>query len=219
MDAVVLQAWRRGVFHQRLRRQLKVGQRRLQLLQLLGQRRHRRPLILVFDQQPPHQRHNARRQPRRKLGQRGRRLIDMLGHQRARARRHKRHPPRQQPKHHHAQRIDVGLVVDSARPRTLLRRHIPRRPHQQIRPRRRRLLLAGGVELGDAKVQHLRPLSPDHGGVGHDHDVVGFQIAVHDALGVGCGQRRGHLLQQPQRVLQAQAAVQAADALAQGLAG
>ena len=85
--------------------------------------------------------------------------------------------------HHAAQRIDVAAAVDLVRlPRTLLRRHVRRRAHHHAG-----LRLAGGIALvvgdaGDAEVDDLDEVLLSL--VDDQVDVVGLQVAVHDALAV-----------------------------------
>ena len=111
---------------------------------------------------------------------------------------------------HDAKRVDVGFIVDLDAAATLLGGHVARRAHHHVgrgARLRRRLLLGGRLRhLGDAEVEELGPLTPRQirVDVGHEHDVVGLEIAVIDALFVGGGQRRGDLPGQPQHLGQRQ---------------
>ncbi len=86
---------------------------------------------------------------------------------------------------------DIGAVVDGLTA-NLLGRHVAQRAHghtglgqgrdRRCRPRVQRL---GRRQLGDAEIQDLGPP------VALQEQVLGLEIAVHDAAGVGGGQRLG----------------------------
>ena len=74
------------------------------------------------------------------------------------------------------------------------------RHHQVARLRQRRFLVRlFAQQLGDAEIEQF-----DLAAVGHE-DVVGFEIAVDDEVGVGVLHRLAHVLKQPQAVLNAEA--------------
>ena len=84
------------------------------------------------------------------------------------------------------QRVHVGARVDGLAA-GLLRRHVRERPEQGSPSRpggvaapRRAVRMAEHVVLGEAEIQDLEPTVRGH------HDVRGFDVAVHDAAGMGC---------------------------------
>ena len=84
---------------------------------------------------------------------------------------------------HHAEREDIGAVIDRA-PGDLLRRHVGNRAHHHTVARLEQRRICRPIarphissrDLGQAEVEHFD--SPVRG----QHDVGGFQIAMHDAL-------------------------------------
>jgi len=84
--------------------------------------------------------------------------------------------------------VEVGPRIDAARAADLLGRHVLRGPEQRAGAGpRRQLLVELGRELGDPEVEDL--------GVAFegDEDVVGLEVAMHDADRVRRGERREHL--------------------------
>jgi hypothetical protein len=82
---------------------------------------------------------------------------------------------------HRAEAEDVGPRIQR-QSTGLLRRHVPRRAHDDPGParRRRHRITRPGRNPGQAKVDHL------HEAIGPEHDVLGLDIAMHDARPVGC---------------------------------
>src|SRR5437016_706847 len=105
------------------------------------------------------------------------------------------------------QAVEVGALVAVAGP-DLLRGHVLGRAHARRQPRPGEVA-ERGVE-GDPEVHQL------HAAVGGQHDVLGLEIAVYDALAVEVDQRVGDLDPQLDRVRDRQAAL-AAQPLAQEL--
>ena len=93
-----------------------------------------------------------------------------------------RRAPRQQLVRQHADRIDVGPVIDVRVARHLLRRHVLRRPeeHAVARERQRSRRRRQGPRYPE--VAHQRVTTGDQ-------DVVGLDVAVDDALGVRIRER------------------------------
>ena len=100
------------------------------------------------------------------------------------------HLPGEHLVHDHAERVDVGALVDGL-PRRLLGRHVVRRAEDH--PGLGELARAA-ADLGHAEVEHLHearvvPLLDDE-------DVVRLQVAVDDAARVGRVERGGDLADQ-----------------------
>jgi len=90
--------------------------------------------------------------------------------------------------------IDVGAMIDlRVLAHALLWRHVGGRAHEGACARARRGRGEVGPQLGDAEVKHLDVLAALTGRVGHDEHVVGFEVAMDDADGVGGGQCRRDL--------------------------
>ena len=93
---------------------------------------------------------------------------------------------------HHAERIDVGAVIEHAGALALLGRHVERRPHQRTGAGLDRLRPVGGREdLGHAEVEDLHQQRSVR--LDAELDVVRLEIAVDDPLGVRREQRAAHL--------------------------
>ena len=159
--------------------------------------RGRVALLGVLGQQPLHDPAHGDGHP----GRGRRRLLGEDGHQRL----HRGGPLEGAAAADHlvedgAQRELVGAMVDGLAAR-LLGRHVARRAHDHAlaRTRQRGLLARGqvdrvvlplrrhGRELHQAEVEDL------HQAVVGDHDVLGLEVAVHDAGRVGLGQPLGRL--------------------------
>ena len=83
-----------------------------------------------------------------------------------------------------AERIDVAAMVDLFCAQALLGRHVDWRAHQGAGASLERI--AGQrVQLGDAEVEDLHPLARGIGFFRDDKQVVGLEVAMNDALGVG----------------------------------
>ena len=96
-----------------------------------------------------------------------------------------------------AERVDVGAVIDSLALR-LLGRHVLERAHDGTQRRRR----AGCTHRArDAEIHDQRAA------VGRDHDVLGLEIAVHDADFVGGAEARRDLLRDRERARHRQLAL------------
>ncbi len=123
----------------------------------------------------------------------GGRLQHVHGEQLADAGRDERRPAGQHLVQHHAQRVDVGAVVDLAGAPALLRRHVDRRPHQRADARLHRLRQIAGVhDLRDAEVEQLDVRPPRRRR--QQLDVVRLEIAVNDPLVVGGAERAADLI-------------------------
>jgi len=83
-----------------------------------------------------------------------------------------------------AERVDVGARIDGLVQR-LLRRHVARRTHA----RERRAVVG---EVSHAEVEHLH----EERRLAHHHQVLGLEVAMHDALRVHVDERFGDLLEQ-----------------------
>ena len=90
---------------------------------------------------------------------------------------------------HDAERVDVGALVDRCAIRELLRRHVVRRAEE--RPLGRGFVLHRLLrELGDAEVEELHVIGSV---VAHQEEVLGLEVAMHDAGLVGDGEARAGL--------------------------
>ena len=123
--------------------------------------------------------------------------------------------PRQHLVEHDAQREDVAARVDRVAAR-LLGRHVGERPHDQALERAvpaapgERVLVRGRGEAREAEVEHLDAPALAQ------HHVPRLDVAVHDAVLVGVGERLGHLLRDRQHLLGSDAAPRAAARRASG---
>jgi hypothetical protein len=112
--------------------------------------------------------------------------------------------PRQALVEHHAQRVDVALGVDGARPAQLLEAHVIRRPDGRARARERVVQLRGR-HLHDPEVEDRderevvgrlafrpRDLGVGVGRIGQVH-VVGLQVPMNEADAVGLVEPFGDL--------------------------
>ena len=91
--------------------------------------------------------------------------------------------PREHLEEDHAQRIDVGAVVDVGPTLALLGRHVVGRSHDGAGARLVRREVVGVRQLGQAEVQHLDEVLD---AVALDEeDVLWLEIAVDDAVAVG----------------------------------
>jgi len=88
-----------------------------------------------------------------------------------------------------AEGVDVRAGVDARGREALLGRHVARRSEHAVRLREARRF----VDLGEPEVEHLEAEAAGEGAVGEDEDVVGFEVAVKDAGGVGGVERGGEL--------------------------
>ena len=79
--------------------------------------------------------------------------------------------PREELERHRAESVDVGSRVDVARGLDLLGRHVRGRPDGHLRPR-------GVPDVLGARDAEVRDDDASRAG---DHDVVGLEIAMHDA--------------------------------------
>ena len=92
---------------------------------------------------------------------------------------------------HAADRVEISTVVDVAGALALLRGHVRRRAHD-------RAGLGGAAgqadvsQLRDPEVEDLGALAGRRVGIGNHEDVVGFEVAMDDALGVRRGERAAH---------------------------
>ena len=123
---------------------------------------------------------------------RRRRRADVEVNHLAEALGHERRPPAQHLEEDHAQRVDVGAVIDLARAAALLGRHVRGRPHHRCRcaSRTERCWRPCCQQLGDAEVEHLHAArGASRRVVGHQEQVVGLEVAVDDAARVRGGQR------------------------------
>ncbi len=91
-----------------------------------------------------------------------------------------RPPPGEQLVGDDTERIQVSAAVDFLVRYRLLRRHVARRPQRHACRRDEGRLCGCGHGLGHAEVEQQR-VPP------REHDVVGFDVAVDDALAVGIG--------------------------------
>jgi hypothetical protein len=91
---------------------------------------------------------------------------------------------------HHTEGVEIGPVIHVGVGHRLLRRHVGR--CAQRHAHRGERLTPGGLaqRLGHAEV-HDQGMSPA------EHDVLGLEIAVDDAMAVGLGQRVGDVAQDP----------------------
>ena len=96
-------------------------------------------------------------------------------------------------KHDHAERVDVGALIELLRPR-LLRRHVARRAEDHAGLRQLLAAELGVLEFGDAEVEHLHKVCLAAGAV--EEDVVGLEVPVHQPLTVRLGERRADLTHQ-----------------------
>ena len=99
--------------------------------------------------------------------------------------------PGEQPVQQHAQRVDVGARVDGPA-QALFWRHEQRRAHH--RPGLGQVGARGVQQLGDAEVEQLDVGLAVRGT--RDPDVLGLEIAVHDACLVRGLERAADLAQQ-----------------------
>jgi len=86
----------------------------------------------------------------------------------------------------HADRVQVGPVIDVGIGGRLFRRHVCGRAQGNAERRERGLTARGAHRLGHAKVG-------DHSVLAADEHVVRLDVTVHDALGVGIGQGVHHI--------------------------
>ena len=132
-----------------------------------------------------------RRQWRQHLG-------ELLDEDLVRARaRHGRRPRDREPGHE-AERVQVAAAVHVVAGR-LLGAHVLGGAHHLAHPREPRAGGGGGDRSRDAEVHH-----EGAAGGALDHDVVGLDVAVHDAAAVGVGQRVRHVLQHAHGVARAE---------------
>ena len=81
----------------------------------------------------------------------------------------------------HAERIDVGAVIDLDLPLALLGGHVIGRPHHRTGARLVADLLVGQRQLREAEVEHLDEVTARAAVVAQE-DVLGLEIAVDDSL-------------------------------------
>ena len=93
----------------------------------------------------------------------------------------------------HPHRVDVRPMVGMRVRRGLLRRHVQRRPQRHTHRGQRLLPGRFGHRLRHAKVRHQRVAFGEH-------DVVRFDIPVHDMVPMRVGQRIQHVAQDAQRL-------------------
>ena len=91
--------------------------------------------------------------------------------------------PGQHLEQNHAERIDVGTVVDVRFALALLGRHVVGRSHHGTGARLVRGLVVAQGQLGQAEIEHLHEIR--HVPLGDEEDVLGLEIAVDDAVLVG----------------------------------
>ncbi len=111
--------------------------------------------------------------------------------------RDERRTPGDQVVEHAPDRVDIGASIDLASTAALLGRHERRGPHDD-----------GGLglvrrvvdELRDPEVDDLRALAAGYLWIGDEEDVLGLEITVHDAGGVGGAERARHLPHDAQRL-------------------
>ena len=163
------------------------------------------------DRAVPRGRQVGRRSPRR-----GRRLLELLQRDRQRRVAVERLAAGDHLVEDDAERVDVGRGRQGAA-LDLLGRHVVRRAEHGLRLRQRRparrLRAAREAEVGDDDPHAARPPL-----VGREHDVAALEVAVDHAGVVRGGERRGHLLDQRQRVRRPHPAG-ALEALGERLAG
>ena len=85
----------------------------------------------------------------------------------------------------HAKRIDVGAMIKIGLRRSLFGRHVGRRAQRGAEARAGFAIGGIAYRLGDAEVGH-------HHVFAGDQDVLGLDVAVHDAGGMRVRQRIGH---------------------------
>ena len=83
----------------------------------------------------------------------------------------------------HAERVDVGAVVDVRFAFALLGRHVVGRSHDRAGARLVRNLFIALGQLGQAEIEHLHEVG--HVPLGDEEDVFGLEVAVDDAVLVG----------------------------------
>ena len=96
--------------------------------------------------------------------------------------------PREHLVEHHRGAPEVRALVHLPRVLDLLGAHVRRRPEERSRPSARPHSASDIHDLGDAEVQNLD--DEGAGRIAHEKHVVGLEIAVHDPLGMGCGEAR-----------------------------
>ncbi len=113
----------------------------------------------------------------------------------------KRRTSRQHFVEHAAERVHVAAAVHGE-VLDLFGRHVPWRPDHRVRVRQRPVDgIEIGPQLGDAKVEDLDERTR---GRRFEKDVLGFEVAVHDAGVVRGFERRGDLPGQPDGLLRAE---------------
>jgi hypothetical protein len=138
---------------------------------------------------------DRRRDQRRQPARRRRRLRDLLDQHGAHGLAVERHLPAQHLEQQHAERVDVGAVIDLLA-LARLGRHVLRRPEDDAGGGEV-LRAALGHHLGQAEIEQLderRITAPLE-----QHHVVGLEVAVDDPGGVGRRQRVGDLCAHVQR--------------------
>ena len=114
----------------------------------------------------------------------------------------KRGPAREHLVGHDAEGIDIHPEIHAGVTDRLLRRHVGRRAERHAGGGER--YVAGrrriGNGLGDAEIGH-------DGGAGGEQHVIGLDVAMHDALGVGVCQGGGHVAEEPHRLGNGQLAI------------
>jgi hypothetical protein len=101
-----------------------------------------------------------------------------------------RTPPGQQLVRKHTHRIDVGAMIELRIPGGLLGRHVSRCTERHPDPGHRSLGAVPVQRPGDAEIGDQRALS-------RGEDVVGLDVAVHDAVVMGVRQGVGDIEQNP----------------------
>ncbi len=136
-----------------------------------------------------------------------RRLTNLRGERLLRCATGERRHPREQLIRDAAERVQVGPVVDLGIGRGLLRCHIGRRGEDESPGRERG---RGTDGPGGRGRERSRYAEVGYRGMSMlEQDVLGLQIAMHDALPMGVGQGVGDLTQQPHHLRHGQLALPA----------